>query len=330
MNRIVLHDAFQPLGCAASQPPQAAVTVQAGARWIEVYDAVTTRAGRYVQGGGCATVGVAGLVLSGGFGSFSKRYGMAAAALLEAEIVTADGVARIANPCTHPDLFWAIKGGGGGSLGVVTRLTLRTRELPALFGGAFATVKAASDAAFLRLIGRFLDFYETSLLNPHWGESVTFRPDNSLVIAMVSQRLDQEQAEAVWRSFFESLKGSPQDFSTVSGPRIGSIPARHWWDADYLRQHLPEIVHSDDRPGAALTNVWWAGNQAEVGIFWHGYQSVWLPVGLLQSGQREVSPKRCSEPTATGLSPCTSTRVWPAPPRKRLRQQKIRPPTRPW
>jgi len=55
--------------------------------WIDAYDAMTTKAGRYVQGGGCATVGVAGLVQSGGFGSFSKNYGTAAAGLLEAEIV---------------------------------------------------------------------------------------------------------------------------------------------------------------------------------------------------------------------------------------------------
>ena len=46
---------------------------KAGAIWLHVYDAVTTKAGRYVQGGGCTTVGVAGLVQSGGFGSFSKR-----------------------------------------------------------------------------------------------------------------------------------------------------------------------------------------------------------------------------------------------------------------
>jgi len=119
--------------------------------WMQAYDAVTTRAGRYVQGGGCTTVGVAGLVQSGGFGSFSKNYGTAAAALLEAEIVTADGTARIANACVNPDLFWGIKGGGGGSLGVVTKLTLRTRELPDYFGGVFGTIKAKSDAAFRRL-----------------------------------------------------------------------------------------------------------------------------------------------------------------------------------
>ena len=74
------------------------------------------------------TVGVAGHVLGNGFGSFSKHYGAAGAALLEAEIVTADGTVRVANACANADLFWALKGGGSCSFGVVTRLTLRTRR----------------------------------------------------------------------------------------------------------------------------------------------------------------------------------------------------------
>jgi hypothetical protein len=82
MNGIVLHDAFVGAGCAASETPQQAVTVESGAIWMHTYNAVTTQAGRYVQGGGCATVGVAGLIQSGGFGSFSKNYGTAAAGLL--------------------------------------------------------------------------------------------------------------------------------------------------------------------------------------------------------------------------------------------------------
>ena len=85
---------------------------------------------------------------------------------------------RIANACTNPDLFWAIKGGGGGSFGVVTQLTLRTHELPAFFGGAFATIKATSDAAFRRLIEPMLRFYSEALFNPHWGEQIAFRPGN--------------------------------------------------------------------------------------------------------------------------------------------------------
>ena len=53
-------------------------------------------------------------VQGGGFGSFSKGFGLAAASLLEAEIVTADGKVRVVNATQEPDLFWALKGGGAG------------------------------------------------------------------------------------------------------------------------------------------------------------------------------------------------------------------------
>ncbi|WP_255428179.1 FAD-binding protein [Ramlibacter cellulosilyticus] len=92
MRDIQLHDAFVPQGCAGKVAPTAAASMAAGALWVHAYDAVATRGGRYVQGGGCMTVGVAGLVQSGGFGSFSKRFGTAAGNLLEAEVVTADAL----------------------------------------------------------------------------------------------------------------------------------------------------------------------------------------------------------------------------------------------
>src|SRR5271166_2686177 len=79
MNTVALHDAFVGAGCAGRAEPQPAVSIEAGAIWRHAYDAVTTAGGRYVQGGGCMTVGVAGLIQGGGFGSFSKAYGMAAA-----------------------------------------------------------------------------------------------------------------------------------------------------------------------------------------------------------------------------------------------------------
>ena len=249
--------------------------------WGQVYDAVTTEGGRYVQGGGCLTVGVAGLIQSGGFGSFSKAYGLAAASLLEAEVVTADGTVKTASACTNPDLFWAIKGGGGGSFGVVTRLTLRTHEVPEFFGGVFLAVRAASDAAFRQLIGQVLRFYAEKLFNPHWGEQIGFRPGNVLSIAIVFQGLDQQQAEAIWRPFLDELAASPQDFSLVSPPQIIAAPARHFWDPAFLMQ-IPGLVLADDRPGAPEGNVFWASNQGEAGQVLHGYESAWLPASLLE------------------------------------------------
>ena len=105
-----------------------------------------------------------------------------AAGLLEAEVVTADGKIRVANACTNPDLFWALKGGGGGSFGAVSKVTLRVRELPEFFGGAIFTVKAASDDAFRRLLHQFFGLYRTSLFNDHWGEQAHINADNSLTV----------------------------------------------------------------------------------------------------------------------------------------------------
>lgn len=280
MNTIIVHDAFVPHGCDQI-PVQSAVTVGAGAIWLHTYQAVTTQAGRYVQGGGCTTVGVAGLIQSGGFGSFSKNYGMAAAGLLEAEIVTADGVVRIANACTHPDLFWGIKGGGGGSLGVVTKLTLRTRELPEHFGAVFAIIKAASDSAFRKLIVRTVAFYDDHLFNPHWGEQIAFQPGNTLHISMVFQGLDRRQATNLWGPFFDWVTASPRDFS-LETPAIIDVPARQFWNTDYLKKNYPAVMVSDDRPGDFL----WEGDHGQVGWVIHGYRSAWLPASLLKNDRQ--------------------------------------------
>ncbi len=286
MSDIVVHDAFVGRGCTGKFEAQPAVSVGAGAIWLQAYQAVTTRAGRYVQGGGCTTVGVAGLVQSGGFGSFSKNYGMAAAALLEAEVVTADGVARIANACTHPDLFWGLKGGGGGSLGVVTRVTLRTRELPEFFGAVFAVIKARSDDAFRKLTARIVGFYHDHLFNPHWGEQISFQPGNTLRISMVFQGLDRQRATNIWRPFFDWVSASPQEFSFESQAII-DIPAREFWNADYLKKNYPTVLVSDDRPGANAGNFLWEGDHGQVGWVIHGYKSAWLPGSLLKKDRQD-------------------------------------------
>jgi len=279
-----LHDGFVASGCTAA--PTRAVTVGAGAVWAQVYDAVTTRAGGYVQGGGCTTVGVAGLVQSGGFGSFSKAYGLASASLLQAEVVTADGEVRIANACTHPELFWGLKGVGGGSLGVVTRLTLRVHPLPESFGAVNIDIQAASPAAYRKLIGMILEFYGTSLMNPHWGEQIRLRPDNMLKIAMVFQGLSRSQAQQVWQPLLDAVEAQPDEFNIEFAPlKIVATSARDFWAPTPLKSLLGFIKH-DDRPGAPEENVFWPGDQHQAGQVLHGYQSTWLSAALLKDDRR--------------------------------------------
>ncbi|RYF79843.1 MAG: FAD-binding oxidoreductase [Comamonadaceae bacterium] len=301
MRDIKMHDAFVPQGCAGRAAPQRAVSIGAGALWAQAYDAVSTQAGGYVQGGGCMSVGVAGLVQSGGFGSFSKRYGLASGSLLEAEVVTADGQVRIANACTHPELFWGLKGGGGGSLGIVTRMTLRVHDLPENFGAVDITVKARSPTAYRQLIGLTLDFCQQALLDAHWGEQIRFRRDQTLKVSMVFQGLTRSEAQAVWRPFLDTLARQREDFDVDYGPlSVISTSARDFW-APTLPKRLLGLIRRDPRPDAPRTNVFWAGDEGQVGQVLHGYESAWLPAALLQPDRRE----------ALGDALFAATRHWP-------------------
>lgn len=308
MTDLEMHAAFVPQGCEGKIDPQPAVTMGAGTDWLKAYQAVTTQGGRYVQGGGCTTVGVAGLIQGGGFGSFSKRYGTAAGSLLQAEVVTADGRIEVANACTHPDLFWALKGGGGGTFAVASKITVRTHDLPEYFGIANFKVKAPSDQAYRALLREFIGFYAAHLFNEHWGEQAHVRGDNVLEINMLSQGLDTEQSARIWQPFLDWVRKSPGGYSMVGRIVIGSLPARRMWDAEWLGEHWPELAyprngnpvhailddilahtmdeplfHRDERPGAGPSDFWWNGDGGQVGWYIWGYDSLWMPASLLAS-----------------------------------------------
>lgn len=285
MNRVEMHEAFVPQGASPGTRASPAVSIGAGAMWIDAYSEVTTRGGRYVQGGGCTTVGVAGLVTGGGFGSFSKRFGTAASNLLEAEVVTADGKVRVVNAYRDPELFWALKGGGGGCVGIVTRLTLRTHDLPGTFGAVFGEIQADSDDAYRALTAEALRFYRDALCNPGWGEQMTFRDEHTMKVSMVFQGMDRAAAEAVWAPFIAWVKERPA-YTFRQPLQVLALPARHFWDADFFREHAPGLMVADAREGAPSHHTLWRGDQEQVGWYIHGYTSAWLPSRLLGDGER--------------------------------------------
>jgi FAD/FMN-containing dehydrogenase len=283
MDDVTVHEAFTPAGSKAAPVP--AVSCGAGAMWLHAYQAVSVGAGRYVQGGGCTTVGVAGLVQGGGFGSFSKGFGSAAASLIEAELVTADGKVRVVSHAQEPDLLWALKGGGGGTFGVVTRLTLATHELPQNFGAVSLTLHAHSDDAFRRLLAQLIDLYAANLFNPHWGEQVATVPGNGLKVSMVFQGLTEDQARAAWKPLLDFVIANSADYEGQGSFTVTDIPARSFWNADVLRR-APGAIASDPRPGAAPTDFWWTGDGETVGGFWNAYTSAWMPAKLLATQNR--------------------------------------------
>jgi hypothetical protein len=102
--------------------------VGAGIRLIDLYDQLSRR-GLTVPAGTCPTVGIAGLALGGGIGFAARKFGLTCDNLVEATVVLADGSAVVCNAGQHADLYWALRGGGGGNFGIVTRLVFRTHPV---------------------------------------------------------------------------------------------------------------------------------------------------------------------------------------------------------
>jgi FAD/FMN-containing dehydrogenase len=104
-------------------------TVGAGCQLIDIYRALSAR-GVTVPGGSCPSVGVSGVTLGGGMGLAARNFGMTTDNVLGVQIVTADGKLRQVNPRSGSDLYWALRGGGGGNFGVVTQFTFRIHPIP--------------------------------------------------------------------------------------------------------------------------------------------------------------------------------------------------------
>jgi hypothetical protein len=104
-------------------------TIGAGAQLINVY-AVLAAHGATIPAGSCPSVGIGGHVLGGGVGLAGRAFGLAMDNLVGIEIVTADGSVRTVSRTSEPDLFWALRGAGGGNFGIVTQLKFKVRRLP--------------------------------------------------------------------------------------------------------------------------------------------------------------------------------------------------------
>jgi FAD/FMN-containing dehydrogenase len=279
MRAVTVHDAFVPAESPAGPAGVPAITVGAGTRWLEAYQALLPH-GRYVQGGGCVTVGAAGgFVQGGGFGSLSRRYGTAAGNMLEAEVVLASGEIVTANTVSHPDLFWALRGGGGGTFGVVSSLTMRTHPSPQTLGRVTGTITASSDADFRRLLGR-LALILPALCDDHWGEHIAFAFTNVAEFGLQAADLPDERLQALWAPFLDWVAAQPEAYRCDVSAHTGPFAL---WDYEARIRRAPDSTCHDDRPGSPPHRFWNAANQFEVSWYLHAYQSLWLPRRLLDA-----------------------------------------------
>ncbi len=293
---VMYHSEFRPHGSPEGEKPVRAVSVSAGNRWLEAYQAATT-AGCYIQGGGCTSVGACGgFALGGGFGSYSKKFGSGAGGVLELEVVTADGRVLVANRYQHEDLYWALRGGGGGTFGIVTRMTLLGHDMPSTDGWISGTVSAKSDQAYVELIERYLAFAGRDLCNGNWGEGVLFpQGRNAIEVGTAFLDLSVAQARAVWESFLAPLRARALDFQVDL--QFSLKPFKDKWSP----RAQPNGVIMDNRPGATPGYFWWKGNDIEVGAYWANYQGRGVPLAAMQGVNAAVLARAVFEASRDSL-----------------------------
>ena len=199
-------------------------------------------------------------------------------------------------PAANPDLFWALKGGGGGSFGVVTRAHLARASAAGGFRrGEHDDQGRVADAAFRRLVGLIVDFYAEQPDRTRTGASRSaFGPTTCCSISMVFQGLTRGQAQAVWQPFLDAVDAARR---RLQG-RVLAAEDRLDVGARVLVADASSSARSASSaatigPARRRRNVFWPGDQGQAGQFLHGYSSTWLPAALLQPARR-AGAGRCA------------------------------------
>jgi FAD/FMN-containing dehydrogenase len=125
-----------PLQDVVVTPDTKTARAGGGCTWAGFNEA-TNAYGLATTGGIIGSTGIGGLTLGGGIGYLSRKYGLSCDNLVSAEVVTADGQVLTASENDNPDLFWALRG-GGGNFGVVTTFEYRLHEVAEIYGGPIA------------------------------------------------------------------------------------------------------------------------------------------------------------------------------------------------
>lgn len=230
--------------------------IGAGAQLIDVYTALAAH-GATIPAGSCPSVGIAGHALGGGMGLAGRNFGLACDHIVGARIVTADGRIHDVDHGSDPDLLWALRGGGGGNFGVVTRLTMKLQQMPSSAAYFFVDWPWSSAAAAIEAWQSWAPHSNqklTTILHVNSGPSITmdgqyFGPASALP-SLLAPVLSVPGARLAGSGNLSYLKlmllwaGCAHDSVVqchTAGTRPGGILPRMSFNAksDYVSTHLP-------------------------------------------------------------------------------------------
>jgi FAD/FMN-containing dehydrogenase len=244
-------------------PGEGRVRVQGGARWGDV-DHATHPFGMAVPSGIIGTTGVAGLTLGGGLGNLARQYGLTIDSLRSADVVLADGTFVTASPDSHPDLFWALRG-GGGNFGIVTSFEFEGHDVSNVVAGpVLHDIGDTGDV--LRWYREVLPSLPSEVSGwfgvltippaPPFPEELWLRKACGVVWCYNGDLSKADAVMAPLRSFGSPLLDGVQEmpFPMLQGAFDALYPPglQWYWRADFFREITDDAITAHEKFGAEL------------------------------------------------------------------------------
>ena len=241
--------------------------VGGGATWGQFNEA-TGAVGQATTGGIISTTGVGGLTLGGGIGYLARAYGLSCDNLLSAQVVTADGATLTASVDEHPDLFWALRG-GGGNFGVVTEFTFQLHPVDQIYGGPMF-FELSDGPALLAYFNEFIEdapreyggfpAFQIAPPLPFVPESRVGEPFLALISCWTGSAPDGEQVLQRFRDVAAPVAEhvGPMPYPALNSAFDGLVPRglQHYWKAAYAADLSTEMIraHMEHGPKVPVVN----------------------------------------------------------------------------
>ncbi|MDO8615517.1 MAG: FAD-binding oxidoreductase [Dehalococcoidia bacterium] len=242
------------------------VRAQGGCTWGDL-DHATHPFGLHAPGGVISTTGVAGLSLGGGIGHLTRKAGLSCDNIISADVVTASGELVTASANKNPDLYWALRG-GGGNFGVVTSLEFKLHEVSTVFGGPVLwSLDKAKDA---------MRFWQQHMANapddlnaffaflivppgPPFPEELHNKTVCAVVICYAGPMEKAEEVTRPLREFGPPLLDGvgPMPFPALQAAFDPLLPPglQHYWKGDFFKELSDEAIEAHVKFGPDIPTV---------------------------------------------------------------------------